>query len=227
MENQSAPSTVDDVEATRVIPWESLEAITSVAFTSAGALLLASLLAPIGLMPLTEWSWLVGILLVGLVAVVAGLGLAGLYPRTRAGSHPLAFIGVVSGVCAGVAGLVLVALSGLSVGSILRSGSTISLGTGMFSALAFTVAAGYALGFLLSGLGAIRSAMVPDRTGYLLTGGGAFLLIPVVGELIRLVFGVGLPPWVIFPVVGVVALDTLAVGINLRLEGPSQELPGQ
>ncbi|MFB6201383.1 MAG: hypothetical protein ABEI98_05170 [Halorhabdus sp.] len=52
----------------------------STAFAAAGASLLASLLAPFALLVVIDWSWLVGIVLVGLAVVMAALGLLGFYP---------------------------------------------------------------------------------------------------------------------------------------------------
>lgn len=215
MKNQPPQAAFDSTGRRRFVPRESLQDNAASAFVLAGGLLLASLLVPIGLRPVTEWSWLAGILLVGLAVVSAGLGLVDLYSGGREGLPTTSFVGAVSGAVAGVAGLVLVTLSGLSFASVLRSGSPFIPGMRTFATIALAMAAGYALGFLLVGIGAIRSGHPPGRAGHLLAGGGGLLLVPVVGELLRLGFGIGLPPWIVLPVLGLVSLDTLAVGVSL------------
>lgn len=70
---------VDRPERPRAVPWESLEQHSASAFASAGTALLVSSFVPIGLRDVTEWSWLAGIVLVGLGVVWVALGLLGLY----------------------------------------------------------------------------------------------------------------------------------------------------
>jgi hypothetical protein len=62
----------------------------------------------------------------------------------------------------------------------------------------------------------VRTDGSSDTPGRLLIGGGVLPLVPVVGELLRIVIGLGPPLWVLFVALGVVALDALAVGYSLR-----------
>lgn len=216
MENGS-PSTVVDVAGGRgTSPLESIENRTAGAFTLAGTLLLASLLVPAGLSALVGWGWLAGIVLVGLAVVSVAVGLLGLYPGGVERAPTLARAGALWALVAGAAGLVVLAMSGLTAAALVLPGVEFSLGVRTFAALSLATAGAYALGFLSFGLVGLRSDERPGRTGRLLAGGGLLLLGPVVGELSRLVLGIGPPPWILFPVLGLVAVDTLAVGIRLR-----------
>lgn len=219
MENESPSTFSGIVGRRRILQWGSLENRTAGAFTLSGALLVASLLVPVGLSPFVDWSWLPGIVLVGLAVVSVGVGLLGLYPGGVERAPKLASAGALWAVVAGTAGLVLLALSGLTAGAAVLPGVEFSVRMGTFAATALAMAGGYALGFMSFGLVGLRSDDSPGRTGQLLTGGGALLLVPVVGELSRLGLGFGPPPWLVFPVLGLVAVDALAVGISLRHAG--------
>lgn len=216
MENHRSTSTTDRSGRRSVLPWKSLENRTGSAFTLAGASLLASLFVPIGLLTLTEWSWLAGIALVGLAVVATAVGLLGLYPRGSTRSPGLARLGVLSAIVAGAAGLTVLGSSVVTAGAVVLPGAEFSVGTRAFAILALTMAGGYALGFLSFGVVDLRSDDPLGRTGQLLAIGGLLLSVPVVGGLAQLGFGVRLPAWVLFPVLGLVAIDTVAVGIALR-----------
>lgn len=216
MDNHVSKSQIDRSERLRFGPLRSLEHRTASAFTLAGTSLLASLFVPIGLGAFVEWSWLAGLVLVGLGVVSVALGLLGLYSRTNDRSPRLAAAGAVSAVVVGTAGLVLLALSGLTAGAMVLSSIEFSVGMQSFAAIAITIAGGYALGLLSFGILALRSDSPPGRAGLLLTGGGVLMLVPVTGALLQLGFGVHQPPWILFPILGLVAIDTVAVGISLR-----------
>lgn len=216
MVNHRLPSTIDRSGRLHILPWKPLETHTASAFTLAGASLLASLFVPIGLLALTEWSWLVGMVLAGLAVVATAVGLFGLYPRADSRSPRLTKAGAVSALVAGAAGSVLLVLSGLTVVAITLTGFEVSVGMRPFAILALAMASGYALGFLSFGIAGRRGDELSGRTSQLLAGGGTLLLVPVVGGLLQLGLGIGLPPWLLFPVLGLVAIDTVAVGVSLR-----------
>jgi hypothetical protein len=223
MDNHVSKSQTDRSGRLRFVPWRLLEHHTSSAFTLAGMSLFASLFVPIGLGTFAEWSWLAGIVLVGLGVVAVALGLLGLYSRTDDRSPRLAAVGAVSAVVAGTAGLVLLALSGLTAGAMVLPSIEFPVGMQSFAAIALTMAGGYALGLLSYGILALRSDAPPGRAGLLLTGGGVLVLVPVIGALLQLGFGVDQPPRILFPLPGLVAIDTAAVGVSLRTES---NLPG-
>lgn len=219
MENHRSTSTIDRSERPHVVLWKLIEAHTASAFTLGGASLLASLFVPVGLLALTEWSWLAGIVLAGLAVVATAVGLLGLYPRADGRSPKLAMAGAVSAAVAGTAGSILLALSGLTVTAITLPDFEFSVGMRPFAIIALAMAGGYALGFLSFGTAGRRGDDLSGRTSQLLAGGGALLLVPVVGGLLQLGFGIGQPPWLLFPILGLVAIDTVAVGVSLRSQG--------
>jgi hypothetical protein len=65
MEDQPPRAATEYEFGTGPIPWESFESRTASAFTLAGVLLVASVLVPVGLDPIAEWSWASGLALVG------------------------------------------------------------------------------------------------------------------------------------------------------------------
>lgn len=190
-------------------------------------MLLASLIVPVGLQSSTELAWLSGIVLAGLAVVSVGVGLLGLYPGGRDHAPRLALAGTIGAAASGIAGLILLASSGLTFATHALSSVEFAVGMRTFAALALTMAGGYAAGFLLLGLAVLRSDYPPGRTGHLLAGGGVLLLVPVVGELLRLWIGIGPPPWILFPVLGSVAIATVAVGVGLRPEVRSGDASGR
>ena len=219
MENHRTKSEIDRSGRPRAVPWESLEGHVASAFTLAGTSLLASMFVPIGLGAFVDWSWLVGIFLVGIGVLAVSLGFLGLYSRTGDQSSGLAVAGGLAAVVAGTAGLVLLALSGLTVGAMILP--TVEFGVGMqsFTAIVIAMGGGYALGLLSFGILELLSAQASGRIGLLLTSGGILMLVPVVGALLQLGFGIVLPAWILFPVLGLVAVDTLVIGVELRSNG--------
>lgn len=216
MENHRSTATVDRSGRASLVPWESIGQYAPAAFTLAGVSLLASLVAPASLSVLLDRAWLVGIALVGLAVVSAALGLLGLHRQTEAGSPVLAAAGAASATTAGLAGLVVLGLTGLTGAAMHLPSLEFSVGKRTFVVLSLTMAAGYALSFLCSGTGLFRSTATTGRVAWLLTAGGIVLLVPVVGGLLQLVLGIALPAWVVFASLGLVAVDTVAVGFSLR-----------
>lgn len=212
MDNHRSASTIDRPGPGKLVPWESLENHASTAFTVAGASLLTSLFAPFALLVVIDWSWLVGIALVGLAVVMAALGLLGLHPRASVDSQKLAVAGAAFAATAGIAGLVALALAGLTGAAIHLSAVKFPVGKQAFVGLSLTMATGYALGFLSYGIGILRSSSSSGRAGRLLTAGGLLLLLPVVAGVLQLSHWIVMPAWVVFPILGLVAVDTVAVG---------------
>ena len=195
---------------------ESLERRSGSAFMLTGVLILASLIVPIGLEALTDWSWASGLVLIGLAVVTVSVGLLGLYPRVNDRTPRLALAGVGATTVAGVAALGLIALVGVAVGGEFVAMPSIAEPMSVFTLLGLSMASGSSLGLLLFGI-ATWQTEVPSRTvGGLLMAGGLSLLFPVVVELLCLTFGVNTPPWLLFPVIGGIALDTMVIGYRLK-----------
>lgn len=214
VKNHRTTSTTDRSGRESLVPLVPLEEHASSAFKLAGAVLLASLFVPIGLGTLVDWSWLLGIALVGVEVVAAALGLLGLHHRARVDSPWLAIAGAT--FAAAIAGVAVLALSGLTGVAMSVPGVEFSLGKQAFVLLALTMAAGYGLGFLAFGVGTLRSSSAAGRTGPLLTAGGLLLLVPVAGGVLQIGLGIAMLAWIVFPVLGLVAVDTVAVGMSLR-----------
>lgn len=216
MENHASTAAIDRGSSPDVGRWESLENERRRAFVLAGALVLASLVTPVGLSAVTDLAWLAGLGLVGLGVASVAVGLLGLYPAVDDRSPRLAVAGAV---CAGVAGAAATALVGLTVAalaSVVAFGVEPAVPMALFVAVALLMAVGYALGFLLFGMAGRSAAALPGTSVRLLLVGGGALLVPAVGELARVGFGVGPPPWTVFPVLAVAGLATLGVGVTLR-----------
>lgn len=216
MENHRSTSTIDRTGRDALLPWEPLERHTATAFTLAGTCLLASLFVPFGLIVIIDWSWLVGIALVGLAVLTAAIGLLGLQPRVRIESPWLAFAGAMFATAAGLAGLVVLVLTGLTGAAIHLPSMEFSVGQQAFVFLSLTMAAGYALGFLSFGIGSFRTSSISARVGNFLIAGGVLLLVPVGGGIAQLGVGIAMPAWIVFASLGLVAVDTVAVGTGLR-----------
>lgn len=192
---------------------EPLERQSAPAFLLTGVLVLGSLVAPLGLGALTERSWVAGLVLVGLAVPTASVGLLGLYPRVNDRAPRSALAGAGAAAVAGVAALGLLALVGAALGSEAAVGRSVSRDA--FALLGLSMAGGFALGFLLFGVATWRTD-TPSRTvGGLLTAGGVALLVPVVVELLGPALGVSTPPWLLFPVIGGIAVDSALVGYVL------------
>ena len=216
MENQSSGTAVEYEVETSHLPWKWLEGRTARAFTLGGALLVASVLVPIGLASVTEWSWVSGLVLVGISVVAIGVGLLGTYPQVRDQAPWLARIGALCATVAGVAAVGLIVLVGTAVTAAVTLGAAIPKPMGVFQILALAMASGLALGFVLFGAARVRTGSSSDIPGRLLVSGGIVLLVPVLGELLRMSVGIGPPPWILFSALGVLALDSLAVGHSFR-----------
>lgn len=211
-----ANHSLDERERRRVVPWRALENRTSSAFTLAGLSLAASVVVPVALAAVTDWHWVSGLGLVGLGAVAVATGLLGLYPRVGARAPRLAGAGAVCAVVAGVAGVALVSMALVALVAGAALGAPLPKPTGLFAVVALSMAGGFALGFVLFGAASWRTGTPSHTAGRLLVAGGAVLLVPVAGELLRAGTGAGPPPWILFPALGLVTLDTLAVGYCLR-----------
>jgi hypothetical protein len=216
MENQSSGTAVEYEIETSHLPWKWLERRTARAFTLGGALLIASALVPIGLASVTEWSWVSGLVLVGISVVAIGVGLLGTVPQVRDRAPWLTRIGILCATVAGVAAVGLILLVGTAVTAAVTLGSALPKPMGVFQVLALAMAGGLALGFVMLGVARVRTGGSSDIPGRLLVAGGVVLLIPVLGELLRMAIGIGPPPWILFGALGVLALDTLAVGYSFR-----------
>ena len=216
MDNHAPKSEIDRSRRLRFPLWQFLEQHTDSAFTLAGISLLASLVVPIGIRTVVDWPWLVGVVLVGLGVVAVAFGLLGLYSRPNDRFPRLAAAGAGSATISGTAGVFLLALSGLTAGSMVISSFEFSVGMRTFAVIAFAMAGGYAFGSLSFGIAGRRGAGLSGRTSQLLVGGGTLLLVPAVGGLLQFSFGIDQPPWIFFPFLGLVAIDTVAVGITLR-----------
>lgn len=216
MENHSTPAALDRGAPASRGRWESLVSRRSSAFVVAGSLVLASLLAPIGMSPVTDRPWLAGLGLVGLAVVSVAVGHLGVYPALRDRAPRLALAGAVSATVAGAAGAVLVGLTGAALVSGLAVGVALTVPKVVFMAIAVVMAMGYGVGFLTFGLAGRHASALSGPISTLLVAGGVALLVPVAGELLRLGIGTGTPPWLVVPVLAFVAVDTIGVGLGLR-----------
>lgn len=216
MDSHRPTSTIDRPGPKKLVPWESLESYAPTAFAVAGTSLLASLFAPLALLVVTDRSWLVGIALVGFAVVTAALGLLGLHPRASVDSRKPAVAGAAFAATAVVAGSVVLALAGVTSVAIRLPNAEFSVGKQWFVVLSLTMAAGYALGFLSYGIGVLRSSSRLDRTGGLLTAGGLLLLLAVAAAVLQRSGWIVMPAWVVLLTLGLVAVDTVAVGLGLR-----------
>lgn len=216
MENQSSGTAVEYEIETSHLPWKWLERRTARAFMLGGALLIASALVPIGLASVTEWSWVSGLVLVGSSVVAIGVALLGTVPQVRDQAPWLARIGALSAMVAGVAAVGLIVLVGTAVAAAVTLDASLPKPMGVFQVLALTMTGGLTLGFVLLGVAWVRTGGSSDTPGSLLVAGGIVLLVPVLGELLRMGVGIDTPPWILFVALGVTALDTLAVGYSFR-----------
>lgn len=216
MGNQSSGTTAEHEIGANRIPWKSLERRTAQAFTLGGILLIASVLVPIGVASITEWSWVSGLVLVGSGVIAIGAGLLGTFPQRRNQAPWLSRMGALCATVAGVGalGLLVLVITGVTAAIVLDA--ALPKPMGVFQVLALAMAGGLSLGFVLFGLARVRTDSDSDTPGNLLVAGGVVLLVPVLGELLRIGVGIGTPPWAPFVALGVLALDTLAVGYSLR-----------
>lgn len=218
MENQ--PSTVETGAKidSHVVPWESLKDRSAAAFTLAGVFLVASTLLPVALQLVTDWAWVPGIVLVGMAVIAVATGLFGLYPSVSERAPHLATVGVVSATVAGAAALGLIAMGGAALVGEGTLGMDLGKPVGIFVVVSLLMAGGFSLGFVSHGAAGRRTGDLSRTSNYLLLFGGAALLVPIIGEVLRRGFGVeiGIPSWIFLPALGLIALDTLALGFHLQ-----------
>lgn len=218
MENRSSTGTVERETQGQVVSWDWFDKRAASAFTLSGVLVLASMVVPVGLKAVSDWAWVSGIGLVGLAVMAVAVGLLGLYPRVTVETPRLAMLGVLSAVVAGVAALGLLAMGVIALVGEGALGMDLGKPVGIFVAVTLSMAGGFSLGFLSIGAAGRRSDAIPRTSSRLLLLGGALLLVPILGELLRRGFGVeaGIPPWIFLPVLGLVTLNTLVIGYSLR-----------
>lgn len=80
------------------------------------------------------------------------------------------------------------------------------------------MAGGVSVPSLLFGGAVRKTADIPRDVGFLLAGAGMLLLPPMGVEILGVVASVRTPAWVLFPIVGVVALDMVAIGYRVSPE---------
>lgn len=194
---------------------DSLETRIGSAFGLAGVLILASLVVPVGLELFTDQAWAAGLALVGLAVVSISAGMRELYFHVESRAPHIALAGLGAAAVAGLAAVGLIALVSIAlVGQTI--GATLGEPIGVFVALSLSMAGGLALGLILFGIASWK-AETPSRTvAGLLMGGGLVLLTPVGIETVALAVGVGTPAWLLFPVIGLIALDAVVIGYLLR-----------
>lgn len=216
MANEASTGHVEPEPQSPVIPWNTINDRAAAAFTLGGLFIVASLLVPVGLAGVTDWSWVAGIELVGLAVLSVAIGLVGLYPRIREAEPTLAFGGVVSSVVAAGAAIVMLSMGGyaLVAGGIL--GMELGTPKALFMTVSLLMASGYGLGFVLIGTALSRTNQTAGYTSPLLVIGGLSLLVPVAAELLRRGFGIEAPKWLFLPAIGVVTITTIAIGYTLR-----------
>jgi hypothetical protein len=181
--------------------------------------LVASFFVPVGLSTVTGWAWATGIVLAGLAVVAVAVGLLGLYPQVNERAPRVAFAGALFAVITGITALSLIVTLGVALVAEIGLGMNVPRPTAVFIVVALVMANGFALGFLLFGVGTRRTDTVPRNVSHLLVVGGVLLLAPVLVETLGFVYPVTTPPWVLFPILGLVALDSLIVGYILSPRG--------
>lgn len=216
MENRPVSTGIDHGSPARPGRWDWLEARRSSAFVVAGSLVFTSLFAPLGISLLIARPWLLGLIIVGLAVVSVAVGLLGLYPALRGRAPGLALAGAGSATVAGAAAAVLVGLSSAALVSGLAFGVEFTVPMEAFLTIAVMMALGYSLGFLAFGVAGRKATALSGRVTNLLLVGGVALLVPLAGELLRIAIGTGPPSWLVFPVILIVAADTIGVGVALR-----------
>lgn len=206
---------VEPSNATNVIPWDWLQGHAGPAFAAGGAALVASFVVPVALTRVTEWAWTTGLVLAGFAGVAFAAGLLGLYPTGRDAAPRLSGLGAISAAVAGAAGLGLVAM-----GTLALTGGTVGVALGkpmgIFAAVVLSLGLGLALGLVAFGTALWTTEEADTVTSALLVGGGAALLIPVGGELLRIVGGIATPGWLLFPALAGLSVLGVTVGYTLR-----------
>lgn len=180
--------------------------------------LLASAVVPVGLKPVTNWAWVSGLVLVGVGVLAVAVAVSGLYPILNVQDSWLATLGLLGGVVAGIAAVGIIAMAGIALIGEGVLGMDLGKPVGIFSVVTLSMAGGTAFGMLSTGTVGLRSAAISRTPSLLLLVGGASLIVPVLGEVLRRGFGIetGLPPWLFIPALGLITLDSLAIGHTLR-----------
>lgn len=142
---------------------ESFEQRSASAFMLTGVLILCSLVVPIGLEALTDWSWASGLVLVGLAVVPVSVGWLGLYPQVNDRTPRLALTGAGAAMVAGIAGFGLIVLVGIAVVSEVVVGLTVSEPTSVFAVLGLSMGSGFSLELLLFGVATWQTAFPHEQ----------------------------------------------------------------
>lgn len=215
---EPSPSTgIDNIKASPGLDlWESFENHRASAFVVAGGLSIARFVVPVGIPVLTDWAWAPGSLLIGFAVIGAAVGLFGLYPQTTERAPRLAFMGAISTGIATVTGLIMVVGTGIILFFGPGSGTNASMPVEIFIVVALSMSGGFSLGFVLFGIAVRRISSISSRVGYLLVGGGLLHLLPVVVESLGFVSSLSTSPWILFSILGVVAIDMLVIGHFLQ-----------
>lgn len=218
MRNRHSTGTADQSTQSTAVPWAWLDRRTPAAFAVAGVLLLASGVVPVALDAVTRWAWAAGLILVGAGAVAAAVGLLGLHPRLGAHGSAVSALGVLGAGLAGAAAMGVISLGGLALVGEGAMGMDLGKPMEVFAVVALTMAGGLALGFVSFGVVGVRTESFPGTASRLLLLGGLLLLVPFAGEVLRRGLGIdpGIPGWIFLPVLGVLIVDTLAIGYALR-----------
>lgn len=186
------------------------------ALALAGLLILLSLVAPAGLAAFTDWSWAVGLALVGLGVLAVALGSVRLYPLVSDGAPGLAVTGVAAAAVAALAALGLVGFVGVAVVGEAVLGVAVPRPFEAFALVTVAMGGGFAVALLAYGAAGLRTAALPRPVAGLLAAGGLVLLAPVVVELAGSVGSFDTPRWLGFPAIAFAAVDVLVVGVALR-----------
>ncbi|MDY6819218.1 MAG: hypothetical protein SVG88_11200 [Halobacteriales archaeon] len=195
------------------------------AFKIGGSLLAGSLVVPPLLTVIIPWSWVLGLILAGGAVVMIAVGVVGLYPRMNERTPGLAVVGTAGAVIAGVCAVILIGTVGFAaiVGGLF--GVTFPRPTGAFVLLSLVMATGLGSAFVLSGLALTRNDHDLGVAGALLAGGGGVVVVATLGEVSRAMVGISPPRWILFLVLGLLVVDSLAVGYALHPVGDSRRPP--
>lgn len=220
MNDRHARTDTESARENRIVPWNWLERHAGSSLATGGVMLLASFVWPLGLAAVTQWAWAVGIVLAGIAVLSIAAGLLGLYPESNAAAPRLSSLGAVSATVAGAAALGLIGMAVAAVGAILH-GVDLGKPMGIFAALALSMGGGLSTGMVAFGIALWTANGDLGVIPALLVGTGAALLVPVLGEVLRLGTGIAFPGLVLFPVLVGMSLVALTAGYELGRGGHS------